>query len=144
MGAFDKQPINFSSGKGWFKNLQQFALDSHVKIFYVDTDSSITLVNGWQGWLSVSIFSFDNGRQFRLFSGKIHNPNIGLENGKIYKVATIPDGVAGYVGYTLVGAGADTWFNREQGMLTDTAFYLMGESPSGKDTWFTVSGLASY
>ena len=148
MGAFDKQPITFTQGKGWFKTLQQFAADSHFKLYHVDSNhddyGGITLVNGWEGWLSVSIFSFDSDRQFRLLSGMLHNPNIAVQSGQIYKAATVPNSVDGYIGYSMVGAGTDTWYDNEHGMITNGAFYIYGDTNAGKDTWFNVSGLASY
>lgn len=148
MGAFDKQPITFTPGQGWFKNLQQFAVDSHFKLYHVDNNhddyGGITLVNGWEGWLSVSVFSFDCDRQFRLFSGVIHNPKIAIQKDQTYKVATLDKGIDGYIGFSMVGAGSDTWFAGQQGMLTDGVFYIHGVDGCGVDTWLNVSGLASY
>lgn len=148
MGAFDKQPITFTQGKGWFKTLQQFAADSHFKLYHVDNNhddyGGITLVNGWEGWLSVNIFSFDSDRQFRLLNGVIHNPKLAVAKDQTYKVATLPNGVDGYIGFSLVGAGSDTWFAAQQGMLTNGAFYVHGLDGCGIDTWLNVSGLASY
>lgn len=148
MGAFDKQPITFTQGKGWFKTLQQFAADSHFKVFHVDSNhddyGGITLVNGWEGWLSVNIFSLDSDRQFRLFSGMIHNPKLAVAKDQTYKVATLPNGVDGYIGFSLVGAGSDSWFAAQQGMLTNGTFYVHGLDGCGADTWLNVSGLASY
>lgn len=145
MGAFDKQPITFTPGKGWFKTLQQFAADSHLKISTVNTDNNgITLVNGWQGSLTINIFVFDNGHQFRLFSGLIHNPNLALENGQIYKVATMSTDAAGYIGYSLVGAGDKNWMSNEHGVINNGVFYIQGGDSAGKDTWFNVNGFVTY
>ena len=145
MVAFEKQPITFTQGKGWFKTLQQFAADSHFKLSTVNTkNNGITLVNGWQGSLTINIFVFDNDRQLRLFSGLIHNPNLALQSGQIYKVATMSTDAADYIGYSLVGAGGESWFNNEHGVINNGVFYIQGGDNAGKDTWFNVNGFVTY